>query len=164
MQNTMLTVPLMVPVNVSANKTYLAVAGAFSDGFRVSTGGSSDPQTSFFYDYDDATWYYQTGTPMVRLNFDPTAGLEENNITFSVGNVFPNPISGKGILNVYMKNSETISMNIMDVSGKVIYSEIKNLSQGENKISLDSERLSSGIYTVALSNGSTSFSRKMIVQ
>ena len=164
MQNTTLTVQLMVPIDLIANTTYLAVVATYSSGFRISTAGSSEPQTSFFYDYEDLTWYYQTGTPMVRLNFDPTAGIEEKNTSFSVGNVFPNPISGKSTLTVFMNNAEILSMNIMDVSGKLVGSENKNLIQGENKISLDSQKLSSGIYTVTLSNGTTSLSRKMIVQ
>jgi hypothetical protein len=164
MQNTSLTVPLLSPVNVIANTTYLAVIGSFGEGLRVSTAGTSEPQTSFFLDLADNTWYYQTGTPYVRLNFDPTIGIEENNTAFSVGNIVPNPISGEGTLNVFMNNAKNMSMNILDVSGKLVGSESKNLHQGENKIYLDTKQLSSGIYTVTLSSGTTSFSRKMIVQ
>ena len=55
-------------------------------------------------------------------------------------------------------------MEITDLSGKLVGSESRSLNQGENKISLDTEQLSSGIYTVTLSSGGTSLSRKMIVQ
>ena len=164
MQNTSLTVPLLSPVNVIANTTYLAVIGSFGEGLRVSTAGTSEPQTSFFLDLADNTWYYQTGTPYVRLNFDPTIGIEENHTTFMVGNVFPNPLSGEGTLNVFMNNAKNMYMEITDLSGKLVGSESRSLNQGENKISLDTEQLSSGIYTVTLSSGGTSLSRKMIVQ
>ena len=164
MQNTSLTVPLLSPVNVFANTTYLAVVGSFGEGLRVSTAGTSEPQTSFFLDLADNTWYYQTGTPYVRLNFDPTIGIEENHTTFMVGNVFPNPLSGEGTLNVFMNNTQNIHMKITDLSGKLVGSESRSLNQGENKIALDTEQLSSGIYTVTLSSGGTSLSRKMIVQ
>ena len=164
MQNTSLTVPLLSPVNVIANTTYLAVIGSFGEGLRVSTAGTSEPQTSFFLDLADNTWYYQTGTPYVRLNFDPTIGIEENHTTFMVGNVFPNPLSGQGTLNVFMNNSKNMYMEITDLSGKLVGSESRSLNQGENKIALDTEQLSSGIYTVTLSSGGTSLSRKMIVQ
>ena len=40
MQNTSLTVPLLSPVNVIANTTYLAVIGSFGEGLRVSTAGT----------------------------------------------------------------------------------------------------------------------------
>ena len=164
MQNTSLTVPLLSPVNVIANTTYLAVIGSFGEGLRVSTAGTSEPQTSFFLDLADNTWYYQTGTPYVRLNFDPTIGIEENNTAFSVGNVFPNPVSGEGTLHVFMNNAQNMSMEITDLSGKLVGVQSKSLNQGENKITLDTAQLSSGIYTITLSSGTTSFSRKMIVQ
>ena len=164
MQNTSLTVPLLSPVNVIANTTYLAVIGSFGEGLRVSTAGSSEPQTSFFLDLADNTWYYQTGTPYVRLNFDPTVGIEENNTAFTVGNVFPNPVSGEGTLHVFMNNAQNMSMEITDLSGKLVSVQSKSLNQGENKIALDTAQLSSGIYTVTLLSGTTSFSRKMIVQ
>jgi len=164
MQNTSLTVPLLSPVNVIANTTYLAVIGSFGEGLRVSTAGTSEPQTSFFLDLADNTWYYQTGTPYVRLNFDPTIGIEETHTTFMVGNVFPNPLSGQGTLNVFMNNAKNMYMEITDLSGKLVGSESRSLNQGENKIALDTEQLSSGIYTVTLSSGGTSLSRKMIVQ
>ena len=163
MQNTSLTVPLLSPVNVIANTTYLAVIGSFGEGLRVSTAGTSEPQTSFFLDLADNTWYYQTGTPYVRLNFDPTIGIEENNTAFTVGNVFPNPVSGEGTLHVFMNNAQNMSMEITDLSGKLVSVQSKSLNQGENKIALDTAQLSSGIYTVTLLSGITSFSRKMIV-
>ena len=164
MQNTSLTVPFLSPINVIANTTYLAVVGSYDEGFRVSTAGSSEPQTSFFLDLADNTWYYQTGTPYVRLNFDETIGIEEDKSEFAVGNVFPNPISGEGQLNVFMNIARNMSLEITDLSGKLVGSEIRPLNQGENQIILDARQLSSGIYTVTLSSGTTSFARKMIVQ
>jgi hypothetical protein len=164
MQNTSLTVPFLSPVDVIANTTYLAVVGSYDEGFRVSTAGSSEPQTSFFLDLADNTWYYQTGTPYVRLNFDQTIGIEENNAVFTVGNVSPNPLSGQGTLNVFMNNAQNMFMEVTDLSGKLVSKESKSLNQGENKISIYTEHLSNGIYTVTLSSGTTSFTRKMVVQ
>ena len=57
-----------------------------------------------------------------------------------------------------------MSMEITDLSGKLVSVQSKSLNQGENKIALDTAQLSSGIYTVTLLSGTTSFSRKMIVQ
>ncbi len=164
MQNTSLTVPFLSPVDVIANTTYLAVVGSYDEGFRVSTAGSSEPQTSFFLDLADNTWYYQTGTPYVRLNFDQTIGIEENNAAFTVGNVSPNPLSGQGTLNVFMNNAQNMFMEVTDLSGKLVSKESKSLNQGENKISIYTEHLSNGIYTITLSSGTTSFTRKMVVQ
>ena len=59
-------------VNLEAGKRYLAVVGAFGAGLKISNAGISEPQTSFFLDLSDGTWYYTTSTPVVRLNFNPS--------------------------------------------------------------------------------------------
>ena len=63
-----------------------------------------------------------------------------------------------------MNNAQNMFMEVTDLSGKLVSKEIKSLNQGENKISIYTEHLSNGIYTVSLSSGSTSFTRKMVVQ
>ena len=164
MQNTSLTVPLLSPVDLFANTTYLAVVGSYEAGFRVSTAGNSDPQTSFFQDLADGTWYYQTATPFVRMNFDPTIGVEENNTSFQVGNVFPNPASDYANLRVVMNNAQNINILITDLSGRIVSSQTRELKQGENIIPLDSKSLTSGLYTITLEGKASSVSRKMTIK
>ena len=164
MLNTSQTIELLFPTDLFANTTYLAVVGSYEEGFRVSTAGASDPQTSFCLDLADNTWYYRTGTPVVRLNFDPTIGLQENSSSFKVGNVFPNPVDGEATLKVFMNNAQQMSLTITDLSGRIVYSENKTLQQGENNIVLDSKNLNSGIYTVLLNSRLNTISRKMVVK
>ena len=54
---------------------------------------------------------------------------------------------GEGTLHVFMNNAENMSMEITDLSGKLVGAQSKSLNQGENKITLDTAQLSSGIYT-----------------
>jgi hypothetical protein len=164
MLNVNLTVDLLFPTELFANTTYLAVAGAYSEGFRVSSAGSSTPQTSFFLDLADNTWYYQTSTPYVRLNFDPTIGLEENSNDFKAGGLFPNPVLDQASLKVYLNNTQEITLNITDLSGRVVYNEIKVLNEGENELNIDATILNSGIYTVNLFGSSNTISKKMVVK
>ena len=164
MQNSSFTVPLLSPVDLFANTTYLAVVGSYEAGFRVSTAGNSDPQTSFFQDLADGTWYYQTGTPFVRMNFDPTIGVEENSTSFQVGNVFPNPTSNGANLRVVMNNAQNMTMLITDLSGRIVSSKALDLKQGENIIPVDSKNLTSGLYTITLEGNASSVSRKMTIR
>lgn len=164
MQNSSFTVPLLSPVDLFANTTYLAVVGSYEAGFRVSTAGNSDPQTSFFQDLADGTWYYQTGTPFVRMNFDPTIGVEENSTSFQVGNVFPNPTSNGANLRVVMNNAQNMNMLITDLSGRIVSSKALDLKQGENIIPVDSKNLNSGLYTITLEGNASSVSRKMTIR
>jgi hypothetical protein len=117
--NTNKMIALNIPVTLQSNATYLAVIGATSTGLRVVNAGSSSPQTSFFLDYADQTWYYQTSTPWVRLNFDPVIGISEN--ASSIGAVvYPNPAND--ILNIKadFKGAASVQGTIYNNLGAVL--------------------------------------------
>ena len=137
------------------NNTYLAVVGSFTTGLRVSNAGTSDPQTSFFYDIPSDTWFYQTSTPVVRLNFDSSIGLEENFTNVSCY-LAPNPTAGESSLTIDSKNLGVANITITDMSGKEICAFDKAISEGSNTIALSSEGLNAGVYFVNVScQGST---------
>ena len=71
---------LNTPVTLNSGQAYLAVVGTFSSDMSVANAGTTDAQTSFLFREDDQTWYYTLNVPYVRLNFDPTISIEENNI------------------------------------------------------------------------------------
>lgn len=60
-------------------------------------------------------------------------------------------------------NQENISVSIVDLSGRVILNQDKNLGKNEN-ITLTSESLSKGIYIVTVSDGRNKFSEKVVIQ
>src|SRR5262249_40319204 len=65
---------------------------------RTGTNGVSEQQTSFIYynGQNGLDWYYTTVTPMVRMNFDPSAGILDTDYQNGVGmgQNFPNPSKG----------------------------------------------------------------------
>jgi hypothetical protein len=65
--NTNLTIPLISPFQLQANTVYLPVVGTYDGGLKVSNAGTSEPETSFFLDNNDYTWYYQIATPVVQM-------------------------------------------------------------------------------------------------
>ena len=147
--NTNKTFVLSMPVNMVAG-TYLAVCGAYSQGLKVVNAGTTDPQTSFFLDLFDNTWYYQTAIPYVRLNFSPTIGLDENSANLN-SMIYPNPADG--ILNIKLQ-SETqtaVSVSIIDNTGKEVLSSNTDFN-GTETMSLNIEDLSAGIYSVRLAS------------
>lgn len=153
--NTNLVLQLQPAVTMLQNNTYLAVVGSFTTGLRVSNAGTSDPQTSFFYDIPSDTWFYQTSTPVVRLNFDSSIGLEENFTNVS-SYLAPNPTAGESSLTLDSKNLGVANITITDMSGKEICAFDKAISEGSNTIALSSEGLNAGVYFVNVScQGST---------
>lgn len=145
--NTLLTIPFLSPVNLMANNTYLAVVGSYDGTLRVSNAGSSEPQTSFFLDLTDNTWYYTTSTPVVRMNFDPTVSLA-NNTADGTYNLSPNPTDAAATLKMEVKSAGQAVVTITDMSGKQVSIAKASLFAGENTINLATENLNSGVYFV----------------
>jgi len=117
--NTNLVMELEPYIDVTAGATYLVVAGSYSAGLRVSNAGKSEPQTSFFLDLADNTWYYTTNTPMVRMNFDPILSVsEQNELSHAV--IMPNPTQGNATLRFDLQNASDLTYTVTDVAGKIM--------------------------------------------
>ena len=83
-KNKLMYLPLLNAVDLKADSTYFVAVGSeqsTSDSIGISVSGTSAIQTSFLLDKDNCngngagTWYYITGTPMVRINFSVCAAL-----------------------------------------------------------------------------------------
>lgn len=82
----------------------------------------------------------------------------------SVGLPAPNPAHGKAMLEVEVVESMTMSVSLVDLSGRVVYACIEALEPGTNRLSLPAEKLRPGVYTVLLNKGSDALVvRKLIV-
>lgn len=160
--NTNLVMPLLAPVDLQASTTYLAVVGSFGPGLKVANAGTSDPQTSFLLDMADGTWYYQLSTPYVRLNFDPSSGIEENDAAIAVGNVYPNPTSGTTTISYVVANASDVTVEVLDVTGKVVYTTNASATAGTNQISFDAASFSNGVYYVNIATEETKATKKFI--
>lgn len=161
--NTNLVMQLQTPVNMLANTTYLAVVGSYTSGLRIANAGTSDPQTSFFYDIPSDTWYYQTSTPYVRLNFDPSVGLDEESMEINGVSLYPNPVSSETNMNFYLQTKSDVTILVTDLSGKTISTmEITNVMAGENSAKIDCSTLNSGVYYVTINTANSSVTKKFV--
>ena len=161
--NTNLVMELMDPVNLLANNTYLAVVGAYGSGLKVANAGTSEPQTSFFLDLADGTWYYTTSTPYVRLNFDPSVGIEETEGNVAISNVYPNPTTGTTTIDYSLVNASDVTVEVVDIAGKVVYA-VNNGTQvaGDYKVSFDAAGYSNGVYYVNITSNESTVTKKFI--
>jgi hypothetical protein len=161
--NTNLVMELNDLVNLEAGKTYLAVVGAFGTGLKISNSGTTDPQTSFFLDLLDGTWYYTTSTPVVRLNFDPTIGINENSTEISGVSIYPNPSPSSVNLEMNIANPSEVSIQVTDLSGKVVATQnLGFLPLGKNQTTIQSASFNNGLYYVTISSNGTSVTKKFI--
>ncbi|MEN9700274.1 MAG: hypothetical protein RLZZ301_1472 [Bacteroidota bacterium] len=160
--NTNLVVELAPYVDVVAGTTYLAVVGSYTSGLKVSNAGSSEPQTSFFLDMADNTWYYTTSTPYVRMNFDPVVGVDQlQEIQQAV--VMPNPTNGDASISFELNNTSDVNVVVTDMSGKVMQTALlANQQTGTHELKLNAASWAAGIYSVSLTTNGTSLTKKFV--
>lgn len=161
--NNWTTFELDPPVTLEAGKTYLVTANSYSGTMRVSNGGTSAQQTSFFLDHSDETWYFTTNTPMVRMNFDPSLSIAENNASFGAVNVYPNPAVNTAEVSFNLKEASNVAVTVTDLTGKVVYTtNVTNATIGANSVALNVADFSNGMYYVNLATEGSVVTRKFI--
>ena len=146
---------------LNAGESYLVVAGSLGDGgatndLVVGTAGVSGVQTSFYLD-EVGTWFYTTSTPMVRMNFDPTATTIEVANVFGL-NVYPNPASD--VINVTLNKEVTATITVVDVTGKVVKTSTINGAS----TSINTAGLSNGVYYVNITDGTSVSTEKVVIK
>ena len=147
---------------LSAGESYLVVLGSNGDGgatddLIISTAGVSEASTSYYYDMTDNTWYYTTATPMVRMNFDPSASI--NQVEDNLGlRVFPNPANE--VINISLNKEVSASLSLLDVSGKVVRTQALN----GISTSINTASLNSGVYFVTINDGTSVSTQKVVIK
>ena len=166
-----ITLPLFSPITLLSGRGYLAVVGAYGDGgasndLVTATSGESEPQTSFYYDGTDLTWYYTTSTPMVRLNFDQTINIQDRAETgISLKQNMPNPFNNNTIVEFELDKQMEVSFEVLDITGKVVkVLNLGNMGVGTHQINLNSDSFRNGIYYYSIYNDEFKVTKKMLIQ
>lgn len=88
---------------------------------------------------------------IIKKENDINSIRRQRNNHFEVG-VYPNPVEEILHLNIGMAASAPVELKVYDFSGKLIIKEQHHLSADENKIHIQAGYLSSGFYTVQVTN------------
>ncbi|NBW71388.1 MAG: T9SS C-terminal target domain-containing protein [Flavobacteriia bacterium] len=147
---------------LSAGVSYVVVLGSYGDGgatndLVISTAGVSEASTSYYYDMTDNTWYYTTSTPMVRMNFDPSVGVNEVEDNLGL-RVFPNPANE--VINISLNKEVSATLTLLDVSGKVVRTQTLN----GISTSINTASLNSGVYFVTINDGTSVSTQKVVIK
>lgn len=164
----LITLPLQNAQALNAGEPYLVVVGSYGDGgasndLVVATAGVSEAQTTFYYDMTDATWYYTTSTPMVRMNFNPALGVNEVENTYALS-VFPNPANTNATVSFSLNNEANVSINVTDLSGKVVYSNVLGTVNGTQSVNVNTDALNSGVYMVNVTVDGNVSTQKLVIR
>jgi hypothetical protein len=105
----------------------------------------------------DNTWYYTTSTPMVRMNFDPSVGVNEVEDNLGL-RVFPNPANE--VINISLNKEVSATLTLLDVSGKVVRTQTLN----GISTSINTASLNSGVYFVTINDGTSVSTQKVVIK
>lgn len=93
-----------------------------------------------------------------------TSIIEENNNDFKVVANIPNPFSKNTEILFTVPNDGYVNLKVYNMLGKEVYNITVAANQGDNRIPLSAEKLTSGIYLYTLSYNNTAITKKMIVE
>ena len=161
--------PLSSAFPVVAGTPYLVVVGSFGDGgatddLVVGTAGNSERSTSFYFDMTDQTWYYTSSTPMVRIDFQDNASIDENAAAFDVV-MYPNPATEVTTLSFNLKNNAAVNVFVTDLTGKTVAANaLTNATVGKNSVEINTAEMAAGVYTVSFVANNTTITKKLVVR
>jgi hypothetical protein len=156
------------PVTLDANLDYMVTVQCFGN-IRIGVSGTSEAQTSFIY-YISPTqgedWFFTTSTPMVRMNFNPTVGIEaaDRSNGAGLGQNVPNPANGTTMIPYELENASTVTLEVRDLSGKLV-SVVNEGTRGPGsyRITLPLDQLAEGLYTYTLRTERGSLTKRLSV-
>lgn len=101
-----------------------------------------------------------TAADTVSVSFGDCSGISE--LSGSTVSVYPNPSNGNFIISLGNIN-EQVSVQVVDVQGRVVYSQVEGLKVGkENAISLDN--VERGVYLISVSSDQGRYTQSIVIE
>jgi hypothetical protein len=169
MLNTNLTFLLQDAVQLEAGKTYLPVVGTYDPNLKVANAGISDKSTTFIFDRGvpsasdpEGTWFYQTGTPVVRMNFDPSLGISAmDNVTNL--SIAPNPFAAATSIEFNLTVAAEVAVTVTDIAGRVVATVPASfMNEGVQSIAIDGSAFEAGIYNYTIQVGNAVTTKRVV--
>lgn len=160
------TLRLTSPVNLQAQKTYLALIHiSGTEAVKLAAGGEGTTDQGWIRVQGTQVWGTFTDIPVVRMNFDPTLSIENNTEAVSGVTVFPNPATDKVNIDFNLKNASDVAVEVTDITGKVVETlSLTNASVGANTAELNVSNYATGIYSVVVKSNDGSVTKKLVIR
>lgn len=97
--------------------------------------------------------------------FSPQTSVKENSkFNPSLVSIFPNPAVSQATVEFAVNRRTNLTMNIFDMSGKLVKSEVmNNVQEGKQHLIIDSSSLSSGTYLLCLKGDDINSAKRFVV-
>lgn len=100
----------------------------------------------------------------LMLKVNKTLGVDGHAHSVFSEITFKNPVSETLELRVQSKTNTYVSIELMDIMGKVVFSDKRKVFAGQNRFNYNVSRLTAGIYFVVFTDGNNSSIVKKIVK
>jgi hypothetical protein len=94
--------------------------------------------------------------------------VEENTAPFTAQQVSqnqPNPFSEKSYVNVDVKESCILTLEVLNITGQVVYSlPARKVNSGSVRLEIRAGDLPSGVYFYSVRAGDTKVTKKMVIE
>lgn len=110
------------------------------------------------------TSFEGTGTGVITFNktdVTPSTGIDEVN-SINLLNLYPNPVEKQLQVVLAPADAGKVSMSIVNLQGRVVWTQSQHMSSGLQQINIPVEDLASGVYVLAVNNGNSLSRQKFI--
>ena len=98
----------------------------------------------------------------VNVTVEACAGIPELQQFVESISISPNPTNGEFSISLFSSQFETITLNIIDLNGKKVWSNDIDITFGKNSIPMNISQFAPGIYTAEIRYLGHAFTRKVI--
>lgn len=105
------------------------------------------------YDFTDYKLIVEAGTGI--KDFSKSA--------FEVNSIFPNPASNLANISLYSNEASFVSVNIKDITGRIVFSNDYDINSGDNLLKLNISSLPEGIYFCSIVKDRSIVTRKLVI-
>lgn len=152
-----ITLVLPDPLPLEDDADYLVAMHHYGGTEEVfcATSGVSAEQTSLILDYSNATWFYVTNTPMVRMNFSPSVGIQAPARAEGPSVVaLPSVFEDRTTLRMDLEQSAAVRIDVRDATGRVVWNQdMGRMAPGQQRVELELSHLAAGTYTCTVQAG-----------
>jgi len=154
-----------VPFTVAPNKCYKVVVNdSYGDGFNSGYGAGK------YQIIANPTVIYTMSGVMAGQDIklfktsSSATGINEQISNISNISVFPSPARNAASLSLDLLQNESISVNVVNAIGQVVYAEaLTNLSAGNHIVNFNTENWASGVYSINVSSTNGTSNIKLVV-
>jgi hypothetical protein len=134
------------------------------NGLQI-TGNGQQKTSTGYQAMDGGGSGFQQGAPFeVHFRVNTTSVDEINTQTAFIGRPYPNPASESAAIRIELKRDETVSIELLDITGKMAFSTASlKYEAGKHTLQLPVNNLQAGLYLIKIKHGHSVVHRKLQV-